>query len=575
MGKIPIDKYRLRFPDDLEKDFLADYFHKSLFQLRLAIILLTIIYACFGIVDAMITPEIKTQAWLIRFALVVPGCIGIFLFSFSPYFKKYIQPAMFGLVLLVGWSIVALCVITRPPASDIHFAGLILFIMGAYLMSKLRFLYMSTVAWAIVAAYEVAAYAMDHTQITVFLANNVIYIAANLVGMFSSYTRELYLRRDFFYHRTVQELEGKKHHLEKEQLQQAVDVATKSLQESEARFRTLAETTTAAIFIHQGERLLYVNPAGEKTGGYTSEELLKKDFWTFIHPDYQEMVRSRGKARVAGEPVPSEYEFKFIRKDGEVRWGTLTTGFIEYKGIPAIIATLFDITDLKQANEERVRLYEERIAEEKRHIMEKEKLMMDLHDGIGGITTNISILAELAQKAKEIDSVNKTLVTISQLSREGSSEIRSFMQSLDSAELSWHALTAELRKQGATLVEPHCIRFAAETSVADAIEQPGSLLWVNLLRIYKEALTNVVKHSQAGSVAVTFNADDKGLQLIVQDDGIGLDENMQHGRGLPNMKRRMREMGGELTISTSRKQGTQVMLAMPLPIRYPLSGMDL
>jgi signal transduction histidine kinase len=111
--------------------------------------------------------------------------------------------------------------------------------------------------------------------------------------------------------------------------------------------------------------------------------------------------------------------------------------------------------------------------------------------------------------------------------------------------------------------------------VADAIEQPGSLLWVNLLRIYKEALTNVVKHSQAESVAVTFSADDKGLQLVVQDDGIGLDENKQHGRGLPNMKRRMQEMGGDITISASRKQGTQVRLAVPLPIRYPITGMDL
>lgn len=575
MLKMPIDKYRLRFPEDLEKDFLEDYFHKSLFQLRLAILLLTVIYASFGIVDALITPEIKTQAWFIRFALVVPGCIGVFLFSFSPHFKKFIQPTMFGLVLLVGWSIVALCVITQPPASDIHFAGLILFIMGAYLMSKLRFLCMSAVAWAIVGAYEIAAYAMDHTQTTVFLANNIIYIAANMVGMFSSYTRELYIRRDFFYAKTVRELEEEKHHLEKEQLQQAVDMATKSLRESEARFRTLAETTTAAIFIHQGERFLYVNPAGERIGGYSSEELLKKDFWTFIHPDYQEMVRVRGQARVVGEPVPSEYEFKFIKKNGEERWATLTTGFIEYRGTPAIIATLFDITDLKRAEEEKMRLCEERMAEEKRHIMEKEKLMMDLHDGIGGITTNISILAELAQKAKENDSVKKTLVTISQLARDGSSEIRSFMQSLDSEELSWHALIAELRKQGATVVEPHQIRFTAETSVDGVPEQPGSLLWVNILRIYKEALTNVVKHSRAQSVAVTFQADQKGLRLIVQDDGIGWDGNRQQGRGLPNMKRRIKEMNGEITISASEKQGTQVRLAVPLPIRYPLSGMDL
>jgi signal transduction histidine kinase len=253
----------------------------------------------------------------------------------------------------------------------------------------------------------------------------------------------------------------------------------------------------------------------------------------------------------------------------------MTAGVIEYEGKPAIIATLFDITDRKRAEEEKVNLYEDRIAEEKRHLMEKEKLLMDLHDGIGGITTNIGILVELARKATDIEGVKSTLNTISRLSREGISEIRSFMHSLDTRELNWRSLATELRSQGTNMVEPHRIAFALEVSLEDIQEQPGSLLWVNLFKIYKEALTNVIKHSKADSVAVALKVAKDGLLLIVHDNGTGWEEGRGNGRGISNMKKRAKETGGRLTLTFGRGSGTRVSLEIPLPLKYPVQGMAL
>jgi signal transduction histidine kinase len=69
-------------------------------------------------------------------------------------------------------------------------------------------------------------------------------------------------------------------------------------------------------------------------------------------------------------------------------------------------------------------------------VAEKEKILKDLHDGIGGLTSNINLLAELAQKNDDLQAVRNSLATISELSRESLSEIRSFIQSLDAKELS-------------------------------------------------------------------------------------------------------------------------------------------
>jgi signal transduction histidine kinase len=217
---------------------------------------------------------------------------------------------------------------------------------------------------------------------------------------------------------------------------------------------------------------------------------------------------------------------------------------------------------------------EERIAREKRHLWEKEKLLMDLHDGIGGITTNISILSELARKTSDPDSIKKKLETISQLSREGVLEIRSFMQSLDSRELTWNALSAQIRIQGNTMLEPHNITFSAETSVAvDVREQPGSLLWVNLFRIYKESLMNIIKHSAARSATVKLHVAGDTVLLTVEDDGIGWDSNGNHGRGLPNMRKRATEIGGQIFVTRLKEKGTRVTLRVPFP--YDDSETDL
>jgi PAS domain S-box-containing protein len=367
---------------------------------------------------------------------------------------------------------------------------------------------------------------------------------------------------------------------ETERLFKELAKATISLKESESKFRTLAETTTAAIFIHQGRKLVYANPAGETMTGYTRDELLEEDFWALIHPDYQELVKERGQARMHGdgERVPQEYEFKFVRKNGEERWAATTAGIIEYGGKPAIIATLFDITDWKRAEEakvkfyeESVRQYQERIEEEKRHRLEKEKILMDLHDGIGGITTNISILSELAQKETDGETVIKTLSTISRLSREGISEIRSFMHSLDSKELNWRTLAVELRNQGTNMVEPHKIKFAIETSIEDMQEQPGSLVWVNVFKIYKEALTNVIKHSKATAANVAFRVGRDGVFLFIEDNGVGVKGGRIGGRGLSNMKTRAREIGGTIIVAADR--GTRVSFELPLPLKYPAEGM--
>ena len=132
--------------------------------------------------------------------------------------------------------------------------------------------------------------------------------------------------------------------------------AEANLRKSEEKFRVLAETSTAATFIHQGGHYRYMNPAAEAITGYSREELFHMDFWEFVHPDFQDLVRERGVARLHGEHPAARYELAIVTKDGKKRWIDLTVGVIDFEGEPAVLGAFFDTTERRNAEKERLAL---------------------------------------------------------------------------------------------------------------------------------------------------------------------------------------------------------------------------
>jgi PAS domain S-box-containing protein len=141
-----------------------------------------------------------------------------------------------------------------------------------------------------------------------------------------------------------------------------------ALKESEERFRMIAECSTVGIFLYQGENFIYVNPAMEKLTGYSSDELLAVKMWKHIHKDFQGLMKQRGLAMQQVESMPAEYEIKHVTKEGDEGWVLLSTARVEYKGRPAGIGTVIDISERKRT--------EGKLKEVREELVRKEKLAM-------------------------------------------------------------------------------------------------------------------------------------------------------------------------------------------------------
>jgi signal transduction histidine kinase len=94
-------------------------------------------------------------------------------------------------------------------------------------------------------------------------------------------------------------------------------------------------------------------------------------------------------------------------------------------------------------------------------------------------------------------------------------------------------------------------------------------------RILQESLTNVARHAGASRVDVELTLRDEELELVVRDDGIGVEgakgaaagAGERRGMGLVGMRERADALGGELRIESRHGEGTTIRVRLPAPRR--------
>lgn len=193
---------------------------------------------------------------------------------------------------------------------------------------------------------------------------------------------------------------------------------------------------------------------------------------------------------------------------------------------------------------------------------EREKIMQDLHDGVGGLLTNIKLLSEMAKESSSMDHVRKTLSMVADLSKTSLEEIRNFLDILDDQEMSWQALVADFRHYGVTTIEAHNMEFTMQSNVLKTLEAPSNYMSVNLTKIFREAITNIIKHSNGTAVEVFFDMSGTMLDFTIRDNGVAAEQGRENGHGLENMQKRAKAIGAELEIIF--EQSTLVRLQMEL-----------
>ncbi|MCK4241633.1 MAG: PAS domain S-box protein [Candidatus Atribacteria bacterium] len=146
----------------------------------------------------------------------------------------------------------------------------------------------------------------------------------------------------------------------KDKLFRLVPVIKRALKEAEEHrerkqaeelFKKLFINSPNAIFVIQDGEFKLVNPQFTKETGCSQKEALSSDPFKFIHPEDKEKVRENVIKKLK-RGLSSPFEYRGIRKDGEVRWVLETVTSVTYQGKRAMLGNFKDVTDIKHAEKE-------------------------------------------------------------------------------------------------------------------------------------------------------------------------------------------------------------------------------
>jgi two-component system sensor histidine kinase EvgS len=128
------------------------------------------------------------------------------------------------------------------------------------------------------------------------------------------------------------------------------------LRESEEQYRLLFTNASEGILIVTGDRIQLANPAFSTIVGYPLDIITGRPFVDFIHPADRDLVLDRYSRRIRGETVATNYPFRIIGADGRETWLQINTSTISWRGVPASLSFVTDITERKQAEAEKNKL---------------------------------------------------------------------------------------------------------------------------------------------------------------------------------------------------------------------------
>jgi len=347
----------------------------------------------------------------------------------------------------------------------------------------------------------------------------------------------------------------------------------KALRESEEKYRDLYDHAPDMYHSINGEGIIIdCNETEARMLGYSKEEIIGRpvtDFWTkeskSLHEQDFPIIKSEIKER--------EFEREFVRRDGSTFIASLHV-FTETDKNNMFVKTktiAHDITESKSLENELKNSREElrSLSAHLQSVREEERrcIASEIHDELGQVLTTLKLdlswlKTRLAKESNQLstsvqsmsDLVDKTIESVQRISSELRPGVLDHLGLSDAIE--WLAGEVCGRKglQYDIIIEPEDVELDQNRSIA-------------IFRIFQEALTNIVRHSEATMVEVHLEKGRSALSLEVRDNGIGIPPEKlsdHNSYGLIGIRERARYLGGEARIEGLPGSGTTVVVNIPL-----------
>ena len=343
-----------------------------------------------------------------------------------------------------------------------------------------------------------------------------------------------------------------------------------ALRENEQHYQALFSQAMDGILLLDAQgNIVDVNGSFARMHGYAVEELLQMNLSKLDTPETLALAPGRIARILDGGAI--SFEVEHYHKDGHILPMDVATSAIDIGGRMYVLAFHRDIAERRRAEQE-LRRSQQALrglskAANKALEAERRRTARELHDELGQSLTALKMDLESLRSAlppgqPELEeralAMHALLDGTIAATRRIAADLRPLM--LDdlglAAALDW--LTQNFSKHTG---------IATDLVIDDTVAQVPEPIASALYRITQESLTNVAKYAQATNAEIRLERDGDWVQLLVRDNGRGIEAADQEKRGtfgLLGIRERVMLLGGEVAILGARGQGSEVRARIPL-----------
>ena len=342
----------------------------------------------------------------------------------------------------------------------------------------------------------------------------------------------------------------------------------KRLRESEEKFRLLIENASEGIFVIQDERVQYANPKSVEISGYTLEELLMKPFLQFLPADEHTAAITRHFRTLSSNSRNSKQVFRFLTKNGQIRWIEVDSVKVSWNNRPASISFFDDITERIESEQElkRYRHRLEDLVRERTRELEKayQELMVAKDKAEAATRSKSEFLANMSHEIRTpmnaivgvCDLIRNTALTVKQkeylnIIRSSSRALLSLINDIldfskiEAGKLEFEEVPFVLNEvidEVSDMFRDKIQEKDLEFIIDIAANVPQRLISdpLRLKQVLVNLTSNAIKFTSNGEICISVTCESKTddravLQFSVRDTGSGIPSHLLNQDGLEKL----------------------------------------
>ena len=319
-------------------------------------------------------------------------------------------------------------------------------------------------------------------------------------------------------------------------------------------YQTLVDLSPVVVVVHDGERLLFANKrAAEYARLRKPEHLLGIPVMEFIHPEYRKIARKRiermFKEKTSLPPVIE----KLVFPNGEERYVEMASGYVEYRGKPAILTIISDITNLIESHK--------RIEDLNDTLRFINKMLR--HDVMNSLTSSLAYLEIFRESGKEeyLEKARKLI--------HGAVRI---IKSIGDIE---NSLKGELKAVNLRdVIRDVATKYNFEINVKGSCTAMAD---ESIYSVIGNIIDNAIRHSGTDRVDVEITTEDGFCEVRIADYGVGIPDEIKErifeegfrfgntastGLGLYIVKKIIEYYGGKIWVEDNKPRGSVFVIRL-------------